>query len=1034
MRINTIIEWSVRNKHIMLLLAILVTVSGIHLLKNLPLDAVPDLSEVQVIVRAHYTGHDPQVVEDQITYPLASAMLGTPGARAVRGYSFTGDAYIYIIFDDGTDPYWARSRVLESLTEIRERLPADARIVLGPDASGVGWIYQYALIDRSRRNDLADLRSIQDWFMRYELAGIEGVAEVATVGGVEKTYEVTIDPSLLEAHKVTYKMIKQAIVDASHEVSGSVLEMGESEYLLRGVGYLRDIDDIRQIPMLHHWDLGSVPRIGDISEVRVMPAPRRGIAELDGEGEVVGGIVVMRRGANALATIERVQAKLEQLKLSLPDGVEIVETYNRADLIKRTVNTLSSRLIEEFIAVILVCAAFLFHTRSSLVILFSLPIGILAAFIVMSLQGITANIMSLGGIAIAIGAMVDAAIVMIENVHKRLEGREGRATDETIAAALCEVGRPLFISLIIITVSFMPIFALEAQEGRMFSPLAYTKTYAMAAAAGISITLVPALIAYLVRGGIRPEQDNPLNRWLAAGYKPMLTSALNRPTTTIVITLLVMLSAFIPYQKLGVEFLPALDEGDLLYMPSTLPALSIGKAAELLQQTDRLIKQVPEVKRVFGKIGRADTATDPAPLTMIETTIQLHPREDWREGQTLEGIRAELNQIVKVPGLAANSWLMPIEARTSMLATGIRTPVGVKIAGPDLGVIEQIGKQVEAVVLEIPGTESAFAERVESARYIDIEMDHESVARYGVRIGDVHEVIRVALGGETVAYTVEGRERYPVRLRLDRRFRDSVQRIKQIPVDTERGLVALGDLADFKLRRGPAMIKSENAQPNGWVYINIDNRDIGSWLDEARTKVTSSVQLPAGYSLAWSGQYEYLERISERLFVIIPLVIGLILILLFINFGNLVESLMVMLALPLALVGGTWLLWLLNYELSIAVAVGFIAVAGVAVEFGVVMLLYLDQAVERLQPKNAKALREAVTEGALLRLRPKAMTVCVIFAGLLPILIGTGAGSEVMQRIAAPMVGGMITAPLVSLIVIPVLYFLWQKRLLDQAR
>ena len=1015
----------------MLLIAVLVTVSGIHFLKQLPLDAVPDLSDVQVIVRAHYSGHDPQVVEDQVTYPLASAMLGTPGARAVRGYSFMGDAFIYIIFNDGTDPYWARSRVLESLTEIRERLPADARIVLGPDASGVGWIYQYALIDRSRRHDLADLRAIQDWFMRYELAGIEGVAEIATVGGMEKTYEVAFDPSLLESHRVNYKMVKQAILDASHEVSGSVLEMGESEYLLRGVGYLRDIDDIRRVPMLHHWDQGAVPRVGDIAEVNVMPAARRGIAELDGEGEVVGGIVVMRRGANALATIERVQAKLEQLKSSLPDGVEIVETYNRADLINRTVSTLSHRLVEEFIAVVLVCAAFLFHTRSSLVILFSLPIGILAAFIVMSLQGITANIMSLGGIAIAIGAMVDAAIVMIENVHKRLEGADGRATDETIAAALCEVGRPLFISLIIITVSFMPIFALEAQEGRMFAPLAFTKSYAMAAAAGISITLVPALIAYLVRGGIRPEQHNPINRWLAAGYKPMLTSALNRPGMTIMVAIVVMLSAFLPYQKLGVEFMPGLDEGDLLYMPSTLPSLSIGKAAELLQQTDRLIKQVPEVKRVFGKIGRADTATDPAPLTMIETTIQLHPREDWREGQTLQGIRDELNRIVKVPGLAANSWLMPIEARTSMLATGIRTPVGVKIAGPDLGVIEQIGKQVEITVQNIQGTKSAFAERVESARYIDIEMDHESVARYGIQVGDVHEIVRVALGGETVAWTVEGRERYPVRVRMDRRFRDSVQRIKQIPVETKRGLIALGDIADFKLRRGPAMIKSENAQPNGWVYINIENRDIGSWLDEARAVVESKVELPPGYSLTWSGQYEYLERINERLSLIIPLVIGLILVLLYINFGNLVESLMVMLALPLALVGGTWLLWLLNFELSIAVAVGFIAVAGVAVEFGVVMLVYLDQAVERLQPKNAKALRAAVIEGALLRLRPKAMTVCVIFAGLLPILIGSGAGSEVMKRIAAPMVGGMITAPLVSLIVIPVLYYLWKKWLID---
>ncbi len=1032
MRINGIIEWSVHNKHIMLLIAVLMTATGIHLLKQLPLDAVPDLSDVQVIVRAHYDGHDPQVVEDQITYPLASAMLGTPGARAVRGYSFTGDAFIYIIFDDGTDPYWARSRVLESLTEVRERLPKDARIVLGPDASGVGWVYQYAIIDPTRRHDLADLHAIQTWFLRYELASIEGVAEVATIGGVEKTYEVSLDPSLLDAHSVNFKMIKQALIDASNEVSGSMLEIAEAEYLIRGVGYLRDIDDIRRAPLLHHWDQGATPRVGDIAEVRLMPAPRRGIAELDGKGEVVGGIVVMRRGANALSTIEKVQAKLARLKPSLPEGVEIVETYNRADLINRSVETLSTRLLEEFIAVILVCAAFLFHTRSSLVILFSLPIGILAAFIVMSLQGITANIMSLGGIAIAIGAMVDAAIVMIENVHKRLEGREGLASNETITAALCEVGRPLFISLIIITVSFMPIFALEAQEGRMFSPLAFTKTYAMAAAAGISITLVPALIAYLVRGGIRSESSNPLNRFLAAIYKPALTAALNRPILTILISILLLVSAVLPYSKLGVEFMPTLDEGDLLYMPSTLPGLSIGKAAELLQQTDKLIMQVPEVKHVFGKIGRADTATDPAPLTMIETTIQLHPREQWREHQTLDGIKDELNRIVNVPGLAANSWLMPIEARTSMLSTGIRTPVGIKISGPDLGIIEKLGIQVEEAVRNIPGTQSAYSERVESARYIDIEMDHKSAARFGIQLADVHEIVRTALGGQTVAWTVEGRERYPVRMRLDRRFRDSIQRIKQIPVQTERGLIALGDIAEFKIRRGPAMIKSENARPNGWVYINIKDRDIGSWLDEAQTVIAESLHLPAGYSLTWSGQYEYLERISQRLSVIIPLVLGVILVLLYINFGNLTESFMVMLALPLALVGGTWLLWLLDFQLSVAVAVGFIAVAGVAVEFGVVMLVYLDQAVARRQPRTTHALRDAVTEGALLRLRPKAMTVSVIFAGLLPILLGSGAGSEIMRRIAAPMIGGMITAPLVSLIVIPVLYYIWQKRELSK--
>ena len=1032
MRVNDIIDWSVRHRHMVVLLAIVATLIGMTLVRNLPLDAIPDLSDVQVIVRAQYPGHDPQVVEDQITYPLARAMLGTPGAKVVRAYSFTGDAFVYIIFDDDVDPYWARSRVLESLSEIRERLPDEASIVLGPDASGVGWIYQYALIDRSHRHDLSDLRAIQDWFLRYELSGIEGVAEVATLGGMEKTYEIGLNPASMEAHEVTYGMIRQSIVDASQEVSGSALEMAEAEYLLRGAGYLRSIEDIRRTPLLHHWDQGAAPRVGDIAEVREKPAPRRGIAELNGEGEVVGGIVVMRRGVNALATIERVQQRLDQLRSSLPDGVEIIETYNRAGLINRSVNTLTHRLIEEFIVVFIVCAVFLFHARSSLVILFSLPVGILAAFALMAWQGITANIMSLGGIAIAIGAMVDAVIVMIENVHKRLEGRNQQADDGVILAALQEVGRPLFISLLIITLSFLPIFALQAQEGRMFAPLAYTKTYAMAAAAGLSITLAPALIAFWVRAGVRPERDNPLNRWLQSIYQPLLSRALDHPAITLVLSVVLLLSALLPWQRLGVEFMPTLDEGDLLYMPSTLPALSPGKAAELLQQTDRLIMQVPEVAQVFGKIGRADTATDPAPLTMIETTIRLHPREQWRPGLTLDDIRRELNQIVQAPGLAANSWLMPIEARISMLATGIRTPVGVKIAGPELELIESVGEQVEAVLANIQGARSVYADRVQSARYIDVVMSPESVARYGISVGAVQEVVRVAIGGERIAWTLEGRERYAVTMRLLQPFRDSVNRIAQIPVETKRGLIALGDIADIHIRKGPAMIKTENARPNGWVYVDIAGRDIGSWLDEAQAAVAASVTLPPGYSLAWSGQYESLKRVTDRLTVIAPLVILLILLLLYITFGNFVESLFVMLVAPLALVGGLWLVWLLDYDLSVAVAVGFIALAGVSAEFGVVMLVYLDQAVNKLRPADPQALRQAVMEGALMRLRPKAMTVSVILVGLLPVLLGEGAGSEVMKRIAAPMVGGMVTAPLVSLFVLPALYYLWQRRHLSR--
>ena len=1025
--IEALIRWSVNNRAMVLVLAAMLTIGGTYLTSKLALDAVPDLSDVQVIIRATHQGQAPQAIEDQITYPLATAMLAAPGARTVRAYSFTSDAYIYVIFEDGTDPYWARSRVLEALNEIRERLPADAKIVLGPDASGVGWIYQYALIDRSGKHDLADLRAIQDWFLRYELTSIPGVAEVATIGGMEKQYEVQLDPIRMEREDIGYHEFRHAISDAAQEVSGSMIEIAEAEYLIRGKGYLRSIEDIKKVPILKRWDFSAVPRVGDLADVVEVPRARRGMAELNGEGEVVGGIIVMRYGENALSTIERVEQRLAELAKGLPEGVEIVETYNRAKLINRAVDTLSFRLLEEFIAVILVCAVFLLHMRSSLIIVISLPLGILAAFVVMSLQGITANIMSLGGIAIAIGAMVDATIVMIENVHKRMEGSEITPDSPILIDALVEVGRPLFISLIIITVSFIPIFALEAQEGRLFAPLAFTKSYAMAAAAGISITLVPALVAYLIRGKIRNESDNRLNRGLMSAYKPVIEYSLKHPKAILGISLFVIVSAVIPWRQLGVEFMPALNEGDLLYMPSTMPGLSAGKAAELLQQTDRLIKTVPEVEQVFGKIGRADTATDPAPLTMIETTIRLKPEDEWREGMTLTGVRDALDKAVKVPGLT-NTWLMPISARIDMLATGIRTPVGIKVAGPDLKVIERIGQQIEQVVSKIPDTKSVFSERVDSARYIDIEMNPESAALYGVSVGQVQEVVRTAIGGEDVAYTIEGRERYPVRMRMAPRFRESLSRIAQIPVDTKRGRVPIGDIAKIVIHDGPAMIKSENARLNGWTYIDIGDVDIGTWLKTARKIVAEQVEIPPGYSLNWSGQYEYLARVEQRLSVIVPLTLGLILILLYINFRNMTEALMVMSVLPLALVGGIWLIWALDYNLSVAVAVGFIAVAGVAAEFGVVMLVYLDSAVKRAQPQTREALNKAIMEGALQRLRPKAMTATVIIAGLVPILIGTGTGSEVMSRIAAPMVGGMITAPLVSMVLLPVIYSYWRQR------
>ena len=1028
--IARLIRWSTVNRPLVLLVTLLIVGWGVYAVRHTPLDAIPDLSDVQVIIKTTFPGQSPQVMEDQVTYPLTTAMLGVPGSVHVRGYSFFGESYVYVIFEDGTDPYWARTRVLEYLSQARDRLPAGARAQLGPDASGVGWIYEYALVDRSGRHDLAELRSIQDWFLKFELQTVPGVAEVATVGGMVKQYQVVLDPGRMRAQRLSLPVIRQMILDANQEVSGSVIEMGEAEYLIRGKGYIKNLDDLRRIPYLTRREAGAALLLQDIADIRLGPQMRRGIADLNGQGEVAGGIVVMRSGSNAQTVIAQVKGKLEQLKKSLPEGVEVVETYDRSALIGRAVATLKQRLVEEFILVALVCAAFLFHLRSSLVVVFTLPVGILVAFIVMHFQGINANIMSLGGIAIALGAMVDAAIVMIENVHKRLE-QSAAAGGQRLAAmqeAMVEVGPPLFFSLLIITLSFLPVFALQAQEGRLFAPLAYTKTFAMAAAAGLSVTLVPVLIVYLVRGRIREEKANPMNRVLVRAYRVVIGAALGRPGLTLAIAVLLVATSFWPLSRLGSEFMPRLDEGDLLYMPTTLPGLSIGKAQQLLQQTDRLIKTVPEVDTVFGKIGQAETATDPAPLTMIETTIRLKPRAQWRDGMTLPKLIAELDERVRIPGLT-NSWQMPIAARIDMLATGIKTPLGVKVAGPDLRVIDTIGAQIEGLLQPLPGTASVYAERTGRARYIEIDVDRDSAAHYGLSVEDIYEVIAMAVGGMNITYTVEGRERYPINLRFPSEVRNSLTALKELPVFLPTGQqIRLVDVADVAIKDGPEMIKSEDARLNDWVYVDIQGRDLGSYVADAQRVVTNHVKLPPGYSIGWSGQYQYLTRAAERLHYIVPLTLVLIFLLLYLNFRNMTEALIVMGALPLALVGGIWLLFGLDYHLSVAVGVGFIALAGVAAEFGIVMLVYLDQAVKRRRPATLAELHEAVIEGAVLRVRPKAMTVAVVIAALLPIMVGGGTGSEVMRRIAAPMIGGMVTAPLVSMLVIPVLYVLWKRR------
>ncbi len=1037
-----VINWSLHNRFLVILLTVILTGWGLYAVKQTPLDAIPDLSDVQVIIKTTYPGQAPQVVEDQVTYPLTTAMLSVPKAVTVRGYSFFGDSYVYVIFDDGTDPYWARTRVLEYLSQVASKLPPEARPALGPDATGVGWVYEYALVDRTGRHDLAQLRSLQDWFLKYELQTVAGVSEVATIGGMVKQYQVVLDPDRLRAYDLPLSKVRNAIIRGNQEVGGSVIEMAEAEYMVRATGYIDELQDLHKIPLGVN-ERGTPILLEDVAEIRLGPQMRRGIAELDGEGEVVGGVVVMRYGENAQKTIKGIKQKLVELRKGLPDGVEIVETYDRSALIERAVDTLNGKLVEEFIVVALVCAVFLFHLRSALVIVISLPIGILAAFIVMERMGINANIMSLGGIAIAIGAMVDAAIVMIENVHKHLEKEQ--VTDENrweiMRQAAMEVGPPLFFSLLIITLSFLPVFTLQAQEGRLFAPLAFTKTFAMAAAAGLSITLVPVLMGYFIRGHIIPETKNPVNRLLIGAYRPLIQLVLKAPRSVLLVAVLLVIVGMWPATRLGTEFMPVLDEGDLLYMPSTFPAVSIGKAQEILQQTDKLIRKLPEVKRVFGKVGRAETATDPAPLTMIETTIQLKPREEWRPGMTMEKIKMELNQLVQIPSLA-NTWDPPIKTRIDMLATGIKTPVGIKVAGPDLGVIQDIGKRVEDVIKRVPGTVSAYSERVVGGRYVTIDIDRIAAARLALNIADVQDVVRMALGGMSVAETVEGLERYPINIRYPRDVRDSLEKIRNLPIVTPGGArIPLGEVAVVRIDDGPGMIKTENARLNGWVFVDIEGRDLGSYVEDARRAVADQVELPPGYSIAWSGQYEYLVRAKERLATVLPVTLVIIILLLFLNFRNFTDVLIIMGTLPLALVGGIWLLYLLDYNMSVAVGVGFIALAGVAVEIGVVMLVYLNQALQRRLETAAheqrkltrEDVRSAVIDGALLRVRPIMMTVSAIIAGLLPIMLGGGTGAEVMRRIAAPMVGGMISATLLTLVVIPAVFLLWKQRVHTRA-
>ena len=1035
--IAKLIRWSVANRFLVLLATLFIVVWGVWTLRSTPVDALPDLSDVQVIIRTSYPGQAPQIVENQVTYPLATTMLSVPGAKTVRGFSSFGDSFVYVLFEDGTDLYWARSRVLEYLNQVQSRLPPTAKTALGPDATGVGWIYQYALVDRTGRHDLAQLRALQDWFLKFELKTVPDVAEVATVGGMVKQYQVLLDPVRLASLGLTQSQVIEAIGKANQETGGGVLELGEAEFMVRASGYLKTLADFRAIPLRLAAN-GSPVTLGDVASIQLGPEVRRGIGELDGEGEAVGGVIVLRSGKNAREAIARVKDKLESLKKSLPEGVEIVTTYDRSQLIDRAVSNLSHKLIEEFIVVALVCAAFLWHLRSSLVAIVSLPVGVLIALIVMRHQGINANIMSLGGIAIAIGAMVDAAVVMIENAHKRIEAWHehhpgtplvGEQHWRVMTEAAVEVGPALFFSLLIITLSFIPVFTLQAQEGRLFGPLAFTKTYAMAGAAGLSVTLVPVLMGYWIRGRLPSEQRNPLNRWLIRIYQPALDAVLRRPRTTLAAALVIFLTGLWPLSHLGGEFLPPLDEGDLLYMPSALPGLSAQKASELLQSTDRLIRSVPEVASVFGKAGRAESATDPAPLEMFETTIRFKPKEEWRPGMTSEKLVEELDRAVKVPGLT-NIWIPPIRNRIDMLATGIKSPIGVKVAGTDLAEIDRATQAVERVVKGIPGVSSALAERLTGGRYIDVDIDRQAAARYGMNIADVQAIVSSAIGGENVGETVEGLARYPINVRYPREWRDSVDALQQLPIYTALGAqITLGSVARVRISEGPPMLKSENARLSGWVYVDVRGRDLASVVADLRQAVERDVRLAPGMSLSYSGQFEYLERANARLKLVVPATLAIIFVLLYLTFRRLDEAVLIMATLPFALTGGVWLLYLMGFNLSVATGVGFIALAGVAAEFGVIMLVYLKNAwSERSDNSGPDALLAAIREGAVQRVRPKAMTVAVIIAGLLPILWSSGTGSEVMSRIAVPMVGGMITAPLLSLFVIPAAYWLMRRR------
>ncbi|WP_163833556.1 efflux RND transporter permease subunit [Spartinivicinus ruber] len=1038
--INKIIYWSLHNRFLILIATLFLIAAGLWSVRQTPIDAIPDLSDVQVIIKTSYPGQAPQVVEDQITYPLTTAMLAVPGAETVRGYSFFGDSYVYVIFDDDTDLYWARSRVLEYLNQVTASLPEAAKPSLGPDATGVGWTYMYALVDKTGNHDLAELTSLQNWFLKYELQTVPGVSEIATIGGMIKQYQVVVDPNKLRAYQIPLHLIRVAIQQANQETGASVVELAEAEYMVRSNGYLSNQQDLASVPLGLNVN-GTPLLLKDVADIRLGPQMRRGIGELNGEGEAVGGVVVMRFGENAKSVIEGVKQKLKELAISLPEGVEVVTTYDRSLLIDRAVDNLYEKLIEEFLVVTIICAIFLFHFRSALVVVISLPVGILGAYVIMHLQGLNANIMSLGGIAIAIGAMVDGAIVMIENVHKHME--KTPFTDENrwdiIYRASKEVGAPLFFSLLIITLSFLPVFTLEAQEGKLFSPLAYTKTYAMAVAAGLAITLVPVLMGYFIRGKVVAEHKNPINRGLIAIYQPLLQGVLQFPKTTLLMTVIVLVAGLWPATKLGSEFMPPLDEGDLMYMPTTYPGVSIGKARELLQQTDKLIRTIPEVKTVYGKIGRADTATDPAPLTMIETVIQLKPRSEWRPGITTDTLKKEMDSLVQFPGLT-NAWVMPIKTRIDMLATGIKTPVGIKVAGPQLVEIEKIGKQLEKVLKDVKGTASVYSERVAGGRYIKVDINRLKAARYGLNISDIQMVIRTAIGGMNITQTIEGLERYPVNIRYPQDYRNSLEQLKQLAIVTPRKeRLALSDVANVFIEDGPPAIKSENARINGWTFVDIEGRDLGTYVAEAQQVVADKLTLPAGYSITWSGQYEYMERAKQRLMVVVPLTLVIIALLLYLNFRNLTEVLIIMGTVPFALIGGLWLMYLSGYAMSVAVGVGFIALAGVTVEIGVLMLVYLNQAwqqrlAENNQTLTLSELQQVVMEGAAQRVRPITMTVAAIIAGLVPIMYGSGTGSEVMQRIAGPMIGGMVSSVVLTLLVIPVIYFIWKSRGLSKAK